>query len=89
MADPNQPTSLNQAITPVGTCTSMCPEFERVERIVQKMVDKSEKVRATLQLLLPRDADPPPSVSAPVNKHPAKHGDQDAQALSAVGCWLR
>lgn len=44
MADPNQPTSLNQAITPVGTCTSMCPDFERVERIVQKMVDKSEKV---------------------------------------------
>ncbi|KAF7591252.1 hypothetical protein BBP40_001813 [Aspergillus hancockii] len=43
MADPNQPTYLNQAITPVGTCTSMCPEFERVERIVQKMVDKSEK----------------------------------------------
>ncbi|GES65908.1 80 kD MCM3-associated protein [Aspergillus terreus] len=43
MADPNQPTNLNQAITPVGTCTSMCPEFERVERIVQKMVDKSEK----------------------------------------------
>ncbi|KAL6233837.1 hypothetical protein BDW75DRAFT_214053 [Aspergillus navahoensis] len=43
MADPNQPMSLNKAITPVGTCTSMCPEFERVERIVQKMVDKSEK----------------------------------------------
>ncbi|KAH8433141.1 putative leucine permease transcriptional regulator (SAC3) [Aspergillus melleus] len=43
MADPSQPTSLTQAITPVGTCTSMCPEFERVERIVQKMVDKSEK----------------------------------------------
>ncbi|CAG8055821.1 unnamed protein product [Penicillium olsonii] len=43
MADPNQPTSLNQAITPVGTCTSMCPEFESVERIVQKMVDKCEK----------------------------------------------
>lgn len=48
MADPNQPTSLNQAITPVGTCTSMCPEFERVERIVQKMVDKSEKVLSRL-----------------------------------------
>lgn len=44
MADPNQPTYLNQAITPVGTCTSLCPEFERIERIVQKMVDKSEKV---------------------------------------------
>ena len=23
----------------------MCPEFERIERIVQKMVDKSEKVQ--------------------------------------------
>lgn len=44
MADPNQPTSLKKAIRPVGTCTSMCPEFERVERIVQKMVDRSEKV---------------------------------------------
>ncbi|ODH13141.1 hypothetical protein ACO22_07558 [Paracoccidioides brasiliensis] len=43
MADPNQPVSLNSAITPTGTCTEMCPEFERVERIVQKMVDKSEK----------------------------------------------
>ncbi|EEA24393.1 actin cytoskeleton and mitosis protein [Talaromyces marneffei ATCC 18224] len=43
MADPNQPTLLNKAITPVGTCTTMCPEFERVERIVQKMVDRAEK----------------------------------------------
>ncbi|KAJ5518315.1 SAC3/GANP/Nin1/mts3/eIF-3 p25 [Penicillium expansum] len=43
MADPNQPTSLKQAITPVGTCTGMCPDFERVERIVQKAVDKCEK----------------------------------------------
>ncbi|EER36654.1 80 kD MCM3-associated protein [Histoplasma capsulatum H143] len=43
MADPNQPISLTSAITPTGTCTEMCPEFERVERIVQKMVDKSEK----------------------------------------------
>ncbi|EPS34618.1 hypothetical protein PDE_09582 [Penicillium oxalicum 114-2] len=43
MADPNQPTSLKKAIRPVGTCESMCPEFERVERIVQKMVDRSEK----------------------------------------------
>lgn len=51
MADPNQPTSLNQAITPVGTCTSMCPEFESVERIVQKMVDKCEKVRLALVII--------------------------------------
>lgn len=46
MADPNQPTSLKQAITPVGTCTGMCPDFERVERIVQKAVDKCEKVNS-------------------------------------------
>ncbi|EER27387.1 SAC3/GANP family protein [Coccidioides posadasii C735 delta SOWgp] len=44
MADPSQPTSLNRAITPTGACTDMCPEYERVERIVQKMVDKSEKL---------------------------------------------
>ncbi|WEW56441.1 actin cytoskeleton and mitosis protein [Emydomyces testavorans] len=44
MANPDQPTSLNRAITPTGTCMEMCPEYERVERIVQKMVDKSEKV---------------------------------------------
>ncbi|OQV10340.1 hypothetical protein CLAIMM_14357 [Cladophialophora immunda] len=45
LADPEKKTSLDKAITPVGTCTEMCPEFERVERIVQNMVDKAEKVR--------------------------------------------
>lgn len=44
LADPDKPTSLANAITPVGTCQEMCPEFERVERIVQLMVDGSEKV---------------------------------------------
>ena len=44
LADPNKPTSLANAITPVGTCQDMCPEFERVERIVQDMVDRCEKV---------------------------------------------
>ena len=58
MADPNQPTKLNQAITPVGTCTSMCPEFERVERIVQKMVDRSEKVTETMTSCSARWAHP-------------------------------
>ena len=45
LADPDKPTSLANAITPVGTCQDMCPEFERVERIVQQMVDGCEKVR--------------------------------------------
>jgi len=44
LADPDKKTSLDKAITPVGTCTEMCPGFERVERIVQNMVDKAEKV---------------------------------------------
>lgn len=44
LADPDKPTSLANAITPVGTCQDMCPEFERVERIVQLMVDGCEKV---------------------------------------------
>ncbi|KAI5289311.1 hypothetical protein KEM52_000821 [Ascosphaera acerosa] len=44
MTNPDERTSLSQAITPVGTCTDMCPEFERVERVVQKMVDRPEKL---------------------------------------------
>ena len=44
LSDPEKPTSLKDAITPVGTCQDMCPEFERVERIVQKMTDGCEKV---------------------------------------------
>ncbi|KAI9729961.1 MAG: hypothetical protein M1834_006159 [Cirrosporium novae-zelandiae] len=43
MADPNKPTSLEKAITIVGTCQDMCPEFDRVQRIVQNMVDRCEK----------------------------------------------
>ena len=45
LADPDRPVSLENAITMVGTCQDMCPEFERVERIVQLNVDKCEKVR--------------------------------------------
>ena len=44
LADPDKPTSLANAITPVGTCQDMCPRFERVERIVQNLVDGSERV---------------------------------------------
>lgn len=52
LADPEKPTSLAHAITPVGTCQDMCPEFERVERIVQMMVDASEKVTGCLLAFL-------------------------------------
>ncbi|MCJ1393022.1 hypothetical protein MMC18_005894 [Xylographa bjoerkii] len=33
LSDPDKPTSLANAITPVGTCQDMCPEYERVQRI--------------------------------------------------------
>ncbi|EON66017.1 hypothetical protein W97_05260 [Coniosporium apollinis CBS 100218] len=42
LADPDRPRTLAEAITPVGTCQDMCPEYERVERIVQKDVWEAE-----------------------------------------------
>lgn len=42
--DPNKQRRLEDAITFVGTCQDMCPEFERVERIVRRAVDGCEKV---------------------------------------------
>lgn len=90
MADPNQPTSLNQAITPVGTCTSMCPEFERVERIVQKMVDKSEKVLLNFSVfVVPSSRTASIAVSSSFDKFFAVYGNENAQAISKIGCWLR
>lgn len=90
MADPNQPTSLNKAITPVGTCTSMCPEFERVERIVQKMVDKSEKVSPHFaKSLRASAADLRIPVSSPRDKCVPKHGIEDVETVPEIGCWLR
>ncbi|KAI9760220.1 MAG: 40S ribosomal protein S21 [Chaenotheca gracillima] len=42
--DPNKQRRLEDAITFVGTCKDMCPEFERAERIVWQAVDTCEKV---------------------------------------------
>lgn len=79
MADPNQPLSLHQAITPVGTCISMCPEFERVERIVQKMVDKSEKVPTLdfVTCIMPK-LTPTPPVPTSLDKFLAVYGNENA-----------
>ena len=38
MPDPNVPRNLADAITLVGTCQDMCPEYERVRRVVQRDV---------------------------------------------------
>ncbi|MCJ1306995.1 hypothetical protein MMC25_000639 [Agyrium rufum] len=51
LGDPEQQTSLANAIVVVGTCQDMCPEYERVERIVQDMVEGSEKA-------IPKTTDP-------------------------------
>jgi hypothetical protein len=90
MADPNQPMSLKQAITPVGTCTSMCPEFERVERIVQKMVDKNEKVHTCYKqkYLVVVACLSSIAVSAPFNEFSPEHGNEDAKAVQKICCWL-
>ncbi|RMZ91413.1 hypothetical protein DV736_g1339, partial [Chaetothyriales sp. CBS 134916] len=43
--DPGKKRTLETAITPVGTCEDMCPEFERVERVQRHEVDRCEKTQ--------------------------------------------
>jgi len=45
MDDPDVRRKLKDAITFRGTCQGMCPEFEKVERVVQRAVDICEKVK--------------------------------------------
>lgn len=42
LPDPARPGSLKDAIKLVGTCEDMCPEYEQLEREVQKELDKLE-----------------------------------------------
>ncbi|KAI4108682.1 MAG: hypothetical protein LQ339_002198 [Xanthoria mediterranea] len=51
LADPDKPTTLANAITIVGTCQHMCAEYERVQRVVQFMVDNCEKVQHSKESL--------------------------------------
>lgn len=44
LADPANPTTLDKAIVPVGTCMEMCPEFERVQRVCAYEIAEAEKV---------------------------------------------
>ena len=45
MDDPTKPKRLEEAITMVGTCQDMCPEFERYRRERENNLDKWECVR--------------------------------------------
>ncbi|KAG0099270.1 hypothetical protein BGZ93_008403 [Podila epicladia] len=45
--DPDKPRRLEDAITFVGTCQDMCPEFERHEREYQQSVESFEKIPGT------------------------------------------
>jgi hypothetical protein len=47
IADPDKPTSLEDAIEFVGQCTEMCPLFEREEREFKKNVHPLEQVSFT------------------------------------------
>lgn len=44
IADPDRPTTLENAIDFRGTCEEMCPEFEREEREFKKNVHPLEQV---------------------------------------------
>ena len=44
IADPNKQMRLEEAVTFVGECQDMCPEYEREEREFQNGLDKYEKV---------------------------------------------
>ncbi|TCD60994.1 hypothetical protein EIP91_009186 [Steccherinum ochraceum] len=46
-ADPDAPMRLEDAITPVGTCTDMCPKFERYRREREHNLDKWEVIPGT------------------------------------------
>ncbi|KAF9389446.1 hypothetical protein CPB97_011362 [Podila verticillata] len=45
--DPDKPRRLEDAITFVGTCQDMCPEFERHEREYQQSIESFEKIPGT------------------------------------------
>jgi hypothetical protein len=51
--DPNVPKPLSQALKFTGTCTSMCPEFECIQRQYQNGVDPLEKASACSEITLP------------------------------------
>lgn len=55
LAHPDKRRTLAEAVTPVGTCMDMCPEYERAERVVQRDVWTEERV-GTWSLHLGRSA---------------------------------
>ncbi|RUS31024.1 SAC3/GANP/Nin1/mts3/eIF-3 p25 family-domain-containing protein [Jimgerdemannia flammicorona] len=53
IADPNKQMRLEEAVTFVGECQDMCPEFEREEREFQNGVDRLERVRGCKLIVWP------------------------------------
>lgn len=49
LPDPARPGSLEDASKLVGTCAEMCPEYERLEREIQKELDRLEVYPGTLK----------------------------------------
>ncbi|KAI9837544.1 MAG: hypothetical protein M1819_007195 [Sarea resinae] len=82
LADPNKAVSLADAITPVGTCQDMCPEFERVERIVQNEVKGPEKV--TIYSTSGENDKPMPSEGRMVKKFRRSAAGHDEQLPSDI-----
>ncbi|KAI9766786.1 MAG: hypothetical protein M1840_006261 [Geoglossum simile] len=70
MDDPDVRRKLKDAITFRGTCLGMCPEFEKVERVVQRAVDICEK-------------DPPEASGRPVRERMVKEYRRSAAGNDA------
>jgi hypothetical protein len=49
IVDPEKPRALSEAVTPVGRCQDMCPEFERASRILMSEVSRPEMVSTTTE----------------------------------------
>jgi hypothetical protein len=49
IVDPEKPRALSEAVTPVGRCQDMCPEFERASRILMSEVSRPEMVAITTE----------------------------------------
>jgi hypothetical protein len=43
VVDPEKPRALSEAVTPIGRCPDMCPEYERAQRIFLQEVPAQEK----------------------------------------------
>ncbi|KAH0538241.1 hypothetical protein FGG08_005160 [Glutinoglossum americanum] len=82
MDDPDVRRKLKDAITFRGTCLGMCPEFEKVERVVQRAVDICERVKGLRNV--PPDTSGKPAPERMVKEYRRSAAGNDAPLPSDV-----